>query len=57
MGGSGTFGVTVNRIDVMLSNDADPVADFTVTDVNVCPGGVISANGSGSTNVTNYFGI
>ena len=53
---AGTFGVTGSiALDVMLSNGPDPVADFTVTDVNVCPGGVISANGSGSTNVTNYF--
>ena len=53
---SGTFGVTGSiAIDVMLSNGPDPVADFTVTDANVCPGGVISANGSSSTNVTNYF--
>lgn len=53
---AGTFGVTGSiALDVMLSNGPDPVADFTVTDVNVCPGGLISANGSGSTNVTNYF--
>ena len=53
---AGTFGVTGSiALEVMLSNGPDPVADFTMTDVNVCPGGVISANGSGSTNVTNYF--
>ena len=53
---AGTFGVTGSMaIDVMLSNGPDPVADFSVTDANVCVGGVISANGSNSTNVTNYF--
>ena len=53
---AGTFGVAGSiAIDVMLSNGPDPVADFSVTDANVCVGGVISANGSNSTNVTNYF--
>ena len=53
---AGSFGVAGSiAIDVMLSNGPDPVADFVVTDANVCPGGVISANGSGSTNVTNYY--
>lgn len=42
-------------MDVMLSNGPAPIADFTVTEGNVCPGGVIASNGSISSNATNYF--
>ena len=42
-------------MDVMLSNGAAPIADMTFSSDEVCPGGEITVNGSGSTNVTNYF--
>ncbi|MFT5777291.1 MAG: hypothetical protein ACI837_000222 [Crocinitomicaceae bacterium] len=42
-------------IDVMLSNGPAPVAAFTATGDSICDGGSISVNGSGSTNVTDYF--
>lgn len=41
--------------DVLLSNGPDPVADMTFSSDEVCPGGEITVNGSGSTNTTNYF--
>lgn len=41
-------------MDVMLSNGPAPVADMDFTDSQVCPGGQIVVNGSGSTNTTNY---
>jgi len=42
-------------MDVMLSNGPAPVATFTATGDSICEGGTITANGSGSTNVTDYF--
>lgn len=42
-------------MDVMLSNGPAPVASFTATSDSICLGGTITANGSGSTNVTDYF--
>lgn len=42
-------------MDVMLSNGPAPVADMTFSETEVCPGGEISVNGSGSTNTTNYY--
>jgi PKD repeat protein len=41
-------------MDVMLSNGPDPVCDMDYSGQEVCPGGTITANGSGSTNTTNY---
>lgn len=41
--------------DVLLSNGPDPVADLQVDATEVCIGGQISGNGSGSTNTTNYY--
>ena len=53
---AGTFGIGGSiAMDVMLSNGPAPIADFVVTEGNVCPGGVIAANGSNSSNATNYF--
>ena len=50
------FGITGSiALEVMLSNGPDPVADFTFSDANVCPGGQIIANGSTSQNTTNYY--
>lgn len=42
-------------MDVLTSNGPDPVATFTATGDMVCEGGDITVNGSGSTNVTNYY--
>lgn len=53
---SGLLGLTESIVmDVMLSNGASPVADVTLSDTLVCVGGDIIANGSNSTNTTNYF--
>ncbi len=41
-------------MDVMLSNGPAPVADMTFSEAEVCPGGQIVVNGSGSTNTTAY---
>jgi len=41
-------------MDVMLSNGPAPVANMDFSDTEVCPGGQITVNGSGSTNTTNY---
>jgi PKD repeat protein len=41
-------------MDVMLSNGPDPVADMDYSGQEVCPGGQITVNGSGSTNTTHY---
>ncbi len=49
------IGVTGSMaMDVMLSNGPAPVTTFSASDGNVCIGGSIDVNGSGSTNVTNY---
>ena len=49
------IGVTGSwALDVMLSNGPAPVADFQFSEAAVCPGGDITVNASGSTNVTNY---
>jgi len=40
--------------DVLLSNGPAPVADLDFSDSQVCPGGQIVVNGSGSTNTTHY---
>ena len=42
-------------MDVMLSNGPAPVADFTFSDSEVCPGGEIIVNGASSQNTTNYY--
>jgi hypothetical protein len=42
-------------LDVMLSNGPVPVADFQFDGAQVCPGGDIVVNGSGSTNTTDYY--
>lgn len=42
-------------MDVLLSNGPDPVADFTFSDTEICPGGDITVNGAASTNTTDYF--
>jgi len=42
-------------MDVLLSNGPDPIADFTFSESQICPGGQIVVNGSISTNVTDYF--
>jgi PKD repeat protein len=53
---SGLIGLTESLVmDVMLSNGPAPVATFTATGDSICVGGTITANGSGSTNVTDYF--
>jgi len=41
-------------MDVLTSNGPAPVADMDFTDSEVCPGGQITVNGSGSTNTTHY---
>lgn len=53
---SGLLGLTESIVmDVMLSNGPAPTATFTATGDSICVGGTITANGSGSTNVTDYF--
>lgn len=53
---SGLLGITESiAMDVLLSNGPAPVANFTATGDSICVGGTITANGSGSTNVTDYF--
>ena len=53
---SGLLGLNESIImDVLLSNGPAPVADFTASGDSICLGGTITANGSGSTNVTDYF--
>lgn len=42
-------------MDVMLSNGPAPVADMTYSDTELCAGGDVIYNGSGSTNTTNYY--
>ena len=42
-------------LDVLLSNGSAPVADFQFDGAEVCPGGDIVVNGSGSTNTTDYY--
>ncbi|MBK9190997.1 MAG: T9SS type A sorting domain-containing protein [Crocinitomicaceae bacterium] len=42
-------------MDVLLSNGPAPVADMIFSESEVCPGGEILVNGSGSTNTTNYY--
>lgn len=41
-------------IDVLTSAGPDPAMDFTATDDQVCVGGSITVNGSGSTNNADY---
>lgn len=43
------------NMDVMLSNGADPVANLQFSETEVCVGGSIDVNGSGSTNTTDYY--
>lgn len=50
----GATWVTSLYMDVLLSNGADPVADFQFSEAAVCIGGDITVNASGSSNVTNY---
>jgi len=51
-----SIGITGSiALDVMLSNGPAPVADFTATNDQACPGGVIDVNGSNSQNTTNYY--
>ncbi len=53
---SDLIGITESiAMDVMLSNGPAPVADLVTTNNEVCIGGSITVNGSGSTNVTDYF--
>ncbi|NVK64936.1 MAG: T9SS type A sorting domain-containing protein [Flavobacteriales bacterium] len=53
---SGLLGINESiAMDVMLSNGPAPVATFTASGDSICVGGTITANGSGSTNVTDYF--
>ncbi|XOV67912.1 MAG: M43 family zinc metalloprotease [Fluviicola sp.] len=53
---SGLIGITESiAMDVMLSNGPAPVADLVATNNEVCLGGSITVNGSGSTNTTDYF--
>lgn len=50
------IGITESiAMDVMLSNGPAPVSSFTASEDSICIGGTITANGSGSTNVTDYF--
>lgn len=51
------FGAGYNSslwLDVLTSNGAAPSADFTLSDNALCAGGMVSANGSTSTNATHY---
>jgi len=41
-------------LDVLTSNGPAPVANFTYTEAEICQGGQITVNGSGSTNTTFY---
>lgn len=41
-------------LDVLTSNGAAPVADFTFSEAEVCQGGQVTVNGSISTNTTFY---
>ena len=53
---AGLIGISESiAMDVLLSNGLAPVATFTATGDSICVGGTITANGSGSTNVTDYF--
>jgi hypothetical protein len=42
-------------LDVLTSNGPAPVADFTFSEDEICVGGQITVNGSGSENTTNYY--
>lgn len=42
-------------LDVLTSNGPNPDANFTFTDSEVCLGGQITVNGSGSTNTNSYL--
>ncbi|MEZ4922093.1 MAG: M43 family zinc metalloprotease [Crocinitomicaceae bacterium] len=42
-------------MDVLLSNGPAPVADLQYSEDEICVGGQITVNGSGSTNTTNYY--
>jgi hypothetical protein len=42
-------------MDVLTSNGPAPTADLQVNGTEVCVGGSITGNGSGSTNTTDYF--
>ncbi len=50
------LGITESLVmDVLLSNGPAPVASYTISDTLLCDGGSVTVNGSGSTNVTNYY--
>jgi len=51
------YGYTNSSIvmDVLLSNGLAPIADLQYTTDEVCSGGEVTVNGSGSTNTTDYY--